>query len=163
MKASLPILCLVFFCACAKNNGVQLPPITHLGLNTFGCKVDGAIWVPNNQILPGIVAHVGPSMLPLSFNSILSGTGADGYTSSFYFYPQFGGVNGVGNYFDSLSISYSDGLNGGVNNRFDPNDYFQITYLDTIKRIISGIFSFTLYNGPTDSVSITDGRFDFSF
>src|SRR3977135_4034858 len=32
---------------CKKNNTeAQLPPITQDGKNTFGCKVDGLIWLP---------------------------------------------------------------------------------------------------------------------
>lgn len=37
---------------------------------------------------------------------------------------------------------------------------FEVTKLDTVNNIISGVFDFTLSNG-TDSISITDGRFDF--
>lgn len=39
---------------------------------------------------------------------------------------------------------------------------FEITKLDTINKIVSGIFSFTLYKGGAnlDSVTITEGRFD---
>ena len=38
-----------------------------------------------------------------------------------------------------------------------------ITKLDTVNNIISGIFAFTLYKSTDDSVAVTDGRFDLTY
>nr|WP_241154767.1 hypothetical protein [Amniculibacterium aquaticum] len=52
------ILTLVFalaFLGCDRNSGEneynpQLPPITMVGANTFGCKINGVVMVPRNSI-----------------------------------------------------------------------------------------------------------------
>jgi hypothetical protein len=49
----VPLLFLVFIVACKKEVN-ELPPATQTGANTFGCKIDGDMWVPQkNSIFPG--------------------------------------------------------------------------------------------------------------
>jgi hypothetical protein len=53
MKTVIVVLFLVSFFSCKKNVD-ELPPATQNGANTFGCLVDGKIWVPQkNAIFPG--------------------------------------------------------------------------------------------------------------
>ncbi|HLX93617.1 MAG TPA: hypothetical protein VKR32_18165 [Puia sp.] len=47
------------------------------------------------------------------------------------------------------------------------NNDFEVTRLDTVNGILSGVFSLTMYSGISlnalDSVVITEGRFDLKF
>ncbi|MBS1947911.1 MAG: hypothetical protein JST47_09105 [Bacteroidetes bacterium] len=44
---AISLLSLVDGCSCKKSVAEpQLPPITQTGANTFGCKVNGKVWVP---------------------------------------------------------------------------------------------------------------------
>jgi hypothetical protein len=71
---------------------------------------------------------------------------------------------------DSIKIVYSTAPFNMYQNYYYAGNtsprYFNITKLDTLNKIISGVFAFTLYGqnglGGTDSVVITDGRFDFT-
>ena len=47
-----------------------------------------------------------------------------------------------------------------------PGNCVEITHIDTVQNIISGVFSFTVYNNTTDlndKIDITDGRFDLKY
>jgi hypothetical protein len=147
-------------------------------LNTFGCKVNGQIWLPyfpcyeigagSVQLQTNIVPYSNTSALPLFFWL----TADDKTTgSAFLFrqnYTQSDHIYSTGNIIDSVMIHYllnsgADYINtGGYFGDTSPH-YFRITKLDTSAKIISGIFAFTLYAGccgTLDSVVITEGRFD---
>ena len=158
-----------------------LPPITHVGANTFGCKINGQVWVPYypcvnvvnvTELQYNITPIYNYSVLPL-FLSLETGKFAPSESSEFLF-QQNGSLSdhiySLGNIYDSLSINYL-GKPGNIYYNYSAqagdtsSRYFQITKLDTVNKIISGVFAFTLYNGPprsfgTDSIVVTDGRFD---
>jgi len=73
-------------------------------------------------------------------------------------------IYGIGNVCDSVLVQYL-GTPGGVYMNYSqtPGDtaahYLQITKLDIVNKIISGMFAFKLYGGG-DSIVVTDGRFD---
>ena len=164
-------------CSCTKENAGPaqvLPPITQTGANTFGCKVNGKIWVPFwpcADLVAGAV-ELGYNIQPINqaqtlpvFFSVSAGSKTEGsvlliqqnYSLSDHIY-------GIGNIHDSVLIHFF--ANGGtnyINYSAQPGDtaarYLQITKLDTVNKIISGIFAFTLYGG-SDSLVVTDGRFD---
>jgi hypothetical protein len=167
----------ILFYTCKKSGSEpELPPVTQTGANTFGCRVNGNIWVPYwpiDQWTPGaavlihrIISLDSGSVAPL-FITILAGNVTDG--QSFFHIGQAGKdhIYGPGNIYDSLLIQYFLGSPGGEYfNLFYPTGdtgthYFQITKFDTVKRIISGVFAFTLYSDANDSVVVTEGRFDF--
>jgi hypothetical protein len=168
---------------CKKNgsSGPVLPPITQTGANTFGCMLNGQVWLPHwscNSFVAGAVQldyDIRPlnpgSMVPLLF-ALSAGNSANG--GSFFDFGQNSTLSdhiyGTGNIIDSLHVSfigmpdgeYLDADLPGATPRF-----IQITKLDTINKIVSGLFAFTLYarSGPSgqthlDSVVVTDGRFD---
>ena len=155
----------------------QLPAITQIGINTFGCKVNGKVWITywpctrlvagstelNYIIEPINVAH----SLPISF-SLNAGNINDG-ESLFLFYNTSVNINSTINIYDSLKIHYfGPGGFDYMNYPAQPGDtsdrYFQITKLDTVNKVVSGVFAFTLYtpvaNNTIDSVIVTEGRFD---
>ncbi len=158
----------------------QLPPITQEGKNTFGCKVNGQPWVPYwpcIDIIAGaaemsyaIVPKNNSASLPIIFTLNLGNQEMDEALFSFQQGPTLYShlLYSTGNVIDSLAITYSTSSSNIYYNYYYPSKsvprYFNIDKLDTVNRIISGTFAFTLYgaygNGIADSVLITEGRFD---
>ena len=165
-----------------------LPPITQEGKNTFGCLVNGKVWVPffpcygtGINSVEALSCNIGPlfsdSSLPIFFS-----VDAGNYTPdslSYFSFHQNGTLSdhiyGPGNIIDSILIRYVGGK-GVYYNYYYPYPgasaprYFQVTKLDTINKIISGVFAFTLYaqvsgngQGLLDSVIVSEGRFDLAF
>ena len=186
MKNTFRTLLLVgifyFICgnSCKKSTpSVTLPPITETGANTFGCNVNGQVWVPYFRCFNSgveLTYNIQPinnnSALPI-FISINAGNYANGET--FFIFQQNSSfsdhIYGTGNIVDSLVIHYISPVTEYTNYQTNPNQnsprYLQISKLDTVNKIVSGTFAFTLYgtigiNTP-DSVVITDGRFDLQF
>jgi hypothetical protein len=74
----------------------------------------------------------------------------------------------TGNKYNSVGINFTAENSTGNYNQFGKSPYnnigrFEITKLDTINKIISGIFKFTLMekNSSGRTIKIKDGRFDF--
>jgi len=169
------------FCKKSNTSGNSLPPITQEGKNTFGCKVDGKVWVPawpcidivggTAEILYSILPANTSSSLPLVWVSICGNYQNNESTFNLQQAPTLSDhlIYHEGNIIDSIAIVYYTAPFKKYQNFNYPGytspRYFNITKLDTINKIISGVFAFTLYgqNGlsGTDSVVITEGRFDF--
>ncbi len=190
MKNTFRTLVLVgifyFICgnSCKKSTpSVTLPPITETGANTFGCKINGQVWLPYwrcidlvagaNELAYNIQPIYTTSSLPI-FISIFAGNSTNGQSGfTFQQNPSYSDhIYGTGNIIDSVIIHYTLG-SGTVYTNYQTNPdqntprYLQISKLDTVNKIVSGTFAFTLYgiigiNTP-DSVVITDGRFDLQF
>jgi hypothetical protein len=176
------ILFWLLCCHCKKHveNKYVLPDATQEGKNTFGCKVNDNVWVPywpcnrlgagSVEMLYSIYPSSDTSSLPIVF-TLHVGNFENG--ESIFSFQQAPTLNDhliyqTGNIIDSLQIMYLDAPANTYYNYYHPSifsqRYFNITKLDTINKIISGTFAFTLYgqNGlsGTDSVVITEGRFD---
>jgi hypothetical protein len=180
----IAIIPIALFCGhCKKSASVpSLPPITQVGANTFGCLIDGKVWVPHfkcnyfpfsdiytSQLTYAIhLAYA--AKLPLTI--FIDANNDVGDRSNFTISP-FETMNSVyhtGNIVDSLQISFvgiADAYGISYNYYRYPglgNNNFTITNVDTIQNIISGTFGLTLYaeanNNRLDSVVITEGRFD---
>jgi hypothetical protein len=169
----------LFYTGCKKSSPAKvLPPITQTGANTFACKINGQVWVPYyhcDSYCMGCVEldyNIHPvysiSMFPLRL-SLQAGKSENPYSGIFSIGPaslrgltmeDLSYIYKVGNVFDSLGIDFITN-SGYYTPQYDnPDNIFQITKLDTTNKIISGIFGFTLYTSPTDSIIVTDGRFD---
>lgn len=97
----------------------------------------------------------GNPILPMRFAMI-----AENFTDqNFFTIGPSGKFYGTGNIIDSLTIDFFNNATYRLPDN-DPNNIFQITKLDTVNKIFSGIFSFTLYASYSDSIVVTDGRFD---
>lgn len=153
-----------------------LPPATQTGAGTFGCLVDGEVWVPRVPL--GTVTYRDIEALI----SEKDGTGGGGGSCNLVDIEQqidnsMEITTGI-TYFFSNKYCYPD--NPGVALRFKKTNgqrylskYFDvdencvtITRLDTLNNIISGTFNFTAYNdaiNKNDKVVITDGRFDLKY
>jgi hypothetical protein len=163
----------VLLAGCSKSHPRGLPPITQEGKNTFGCKVNGVVWVPfypcaffsntnalEYNIIPDTTQPGNPIKFILAANTNQNGgsnfTIGQSWTLSDHIY-------GPGNIIDSVMVTYNLGYQNINPYPGSPSPrYFQITKLDTVNKIISGVFAFTLYGGYSgyDSVVVTDGRFD---
>lgn len=150
-----------------------LPPITQEGKNTFGCKINGEVWVPYYKCggtgnpcgeLYSDMFKLSQNQVPLEIH-IAAGQRVNNIESYFSLEsPLFNGIFTTGNKIDSIDFEYRKGLiqyneipgMGATNNII-------ITKLDTINKIISGTFGAVLYKSLTDSVKITEGRFDLKF
>ncbi len=153
-----------------------LPPMTQEGKNTFGCMVNGEVWIPYYQCglinfnpceeLRSVVTPFDTtSKLPFEFDLFASRKIGEGSFSSFIIRT---GILKTGNLDSSFIVMYiRDSV--GYYPQYPlskASNAITITKLDTINQIISGTFYFTLYGNynPTgDSVVITDGRFDVTY
>lgn len=150
--------------SCEKDNEPQLPPITQIGKDTFGCLVNGEIWLPKAyDLFP--VKHV---VLERVNDQRIWHIGVrQGAASNFYFSINEDSLkegkinipvdesNDIGIYhasqsFDNSSFRWNYNLPGEL----------IITRLDTINKVISGTFWFDLLNSNDEKIEIRDGRFD---
>jgi hypothetical protein len=152
----------------------QLPPATNQGLNTFGCLVNGQVFVPQAPIgypYPYYTCYIYPNTTNPNFSEFtLSGEDKSN-----------GGFTAVGFTLDSINLQQGDTFQlksiGGGNyatytNANTPGyiNYYTtdtltgqliITYLDKTNYIVSGTFLFNAVSAnASDTVHITEGRFD---
>jgi hypothetical protein len=179
------IIACVYMISCKKSTSPpQLPPITQTGANTFGCKVNGQVWVPYypcDQVGLGTVEMQYSIGSVYSTNALPIGVALQvGNFKDFKYGPSFFNVAlieantyiyGIGNIADSLQISFDATTDpSGHSTEYRKylgvgNSVFLLTKLDTVNKIFAGTFSFTLYsfygtNNIKDSVVVSDGRFD---
>jgi len=156
-----------------------LPSITREGKNTFGCKVNGEIWIPffRCKYMGGSCKELGfdvyhnasMTKLPVYFTLGVQKLTYDSSSTSFVIYTDGQQINHTGNVIDSLHILFFTDSMAYVN-YFHPDShsprYFNIETLDTVNNIVSGSFAFTLYGNRSsdnalDSLTVTEGQFDF--
>ena len=190
MKSTILILAVFFLLACKERTNEedkpydpQLPPITMVGANTFGCKINGVVMVPRNSI--GYVPPGSNHYPVINLNGInneytyiqaadLRETNRGGvflYLQNTAGTPTFQ----VGEYdiFDGISPSF---LNDNYNNYIYvtaykngvANNYKSIAGIGKIiitkneNSIFSCTFSCKVKNvsNSSDIIDITEGRFD---
>lgn len=155
----------------------QLPPETQTGANTFGCLVDGKVFVPKGGGLnPRLTCYYQYIYYPSSTGYVFQVAANDNSMSSV--------LNAISIGFDSMKVIegktyllqevYKGGARGNyrhfTNTTLD--DYFTyspssgeflIKKFDEINQIASGTFWFNAVNIDGDTVHVTDGRFDMQF
>ena len=179
--SSLLLICLTTS-NCKKHKTIvdpvsQLPPETQVGANTFGCLVDGKVFVPKGGgVTPILTCYYQyiyyPSPVGYVFQVAANNKSETSVLKSIYILcdsirleergvyklQNEGGGRSVGNY-SNYTISALI-------------DYF--TYLpfsgeltlkkfDEINQIASGTFWFNAVSSNGDTVHVTDGRFDMQF
>ncbi|MDO6743113.1 hypothetical protein Q4553_00860 [Tenacibaculum soleae] len=166
------------FINCSNNEDPQdqLPPITQTGANTFGCLVNGRVFVPKDA---------GPSTTPGGGRprglEISSGDGLQ----SFNYYainarnyidtdiyiedrPQqkkytFKDSPGVSSSIQSPSYPHMFCVVNGVKYlSYENSGYINFTIVDFAQEVCAGIFTVKLKNenNENDIIEITEGRFD---
>lgn len=167
---------------CEKNNQgpgePELPPLTHEGKNTFGCKINGVNWVAETPSSIG-----GPTPLygtyqnssgELYLHAVKKNNEENVYEIIKIYV--IGDIFSVSNHFitpidiDNDEIVGFNELNNGNNcsgyyhDSLNPGS-INITYFNTSLYIISGTFQMTLKNRECEDslMKITDGRFDLKY
>lgn len=159
----------------------QLPPITTTGANTFGCLIDGVLFVPRNGTDVNDYAMFFWGGYPSStdYYEIDIRDYKSEHTASLLIHLQSVHQQGTGQYNvkESNGFSNIDGNNHtymhcriwrpNINNyqwylSFNNSGVVNITKYDFINHIISGTFSGKVRNYylPHDTIQITNGRFD---
>lgn len=175
MKTKRIYYLILFFCSllftagsCEKDNEPQLPPITQTGKDSFGCLVNGEIWLPEPTIAFPAIPKISAELKREGNYRIWKLGASQGASSSFYFgiYEDslkegkinipVDELNDVGLYFfskkfEKASFTWDKKLQGEL----------IITKLDTVNMILSGTFWFDAVNMLNETVKIRDGRFDF--
>lgn len=166
-------------CDDTPNPEPTLPPVTTTGANTFGCKVNGKLWLPSKRsigTLPkiegGIVTrYVGGGREKNWYDILIFANNNDGSG----FQINLSRINSPGVYplnftncvFAACIQMPSYGYYYENENRFsaitiEESKVVLIRY-DTINKIFSGTFSFkakAFYGIRKDTIDVTDGRFD---
>ncbi|MDX1350272.1 MAG: hypothetical protein R3279_08495 [Putridiphycobacter sp.] len=150
-----------------------LPDTTKIGANTFGCYINGELFVAQsnnyNKVIPTYCSYNSISENELRIQgSRLNDSLRDNIAFKIF-------MDEVGEY---EMVVIGDSYTGYVNIAFsstspcfdfdhdsnNPGKVF-ITHLDTIKRVISGTFEMDLINEDCvpNVLHITDGRFDLKY
>jgi len=160
-----PSLCLglaaaLLVAACKKDAPeAGLPPATQSGANTFGCLVDGQLFVP----LPpqGInSSRREPLEASLYRTDVLvsaRGNGGIDFALRNAFRP---GVYSIGETQSARYGRYAFGSNEYYTNTAHTGTV-TLTRIDTVARVAAGTFQFTALDYQSGkTVTVTDGRFD---
>lgn len=177
MKISYPfyfiiISAVLFSC---KKEVTELPPATQSGANTFGCKIDGAFWVPAGFGIVPTAAQLEARIAGLDLYINARNFSSSPIESEFEIYIKDITVNGVGNYTLNTGAAHPDYSNSYayyVHRRITPDNEWvttsphtgtvTITKIDSVNHFVSGTFQFqaiNLYNTPKP-INVTEGRFD---
>jgi hypothetical protein len=158
----------------------QLPAITQTGANTFGCLINGNVWLPKGYdgSFSNSRINIDPTFidgdLTIRVYRIIDGVNYSITLAS-------DSIKNVGNYLiksnsraffvlgkykSDLSIEYCSvySSNYNTNNPFNINGFIKVTRYDLVNKIFSGEFEVTFNNtacGLGDPVKITSGRFDY--
>ena len=157
----------------------QLPPATQTGANTFGCLVNGQLWLPEGK--PNFFS----SNLYVNYNPPSYRGGGVGVIAHKYKKGEVDQILSVG--VDSVvkygiatyqlkcivSGPYSSGGIGNFEDYIRNCDYFcnrdgaillngtcRITKFSLPDNVVAGTFAFTLAKPGCDTIKVTDGRFD---
>jgi hypothetical protein len=174
LAVSLVLLLMGF--ACKKDNSPhdQLPPATQTGKNTFGCYINGKLFVAQGRVWGS--PNPGATYLNDEYNDHMVSAGGRIYSDTIRQSLGFSiqkGTQPQKYYFTTSSIrAYFFDSESGCNYSPTSNQlnrgWIEITRFDTIEGVLSGLFEFdlvldSLTYDPTlcDSVlHITQGRFD---
>lgn len=165
----------------------QLPPATKTGANTAGCLINGNVLIPKNgsQAIGGPALYGLNLVGGINFNAPIIGDDywqleiankKDANSAGIVLWIK-DMQQGVGDYpiHQSNGQLYADGPNNnqviagvsvnGVQKTYrsgNNSGVITVTRFDYFQGIYSGVFSCTLYNinNPSDTLQITDGRFD---
>ncbi len=160
---------------CKKNKTEeQLPPETHVGAFTFGCKVDGKIYTASGKDGLLISEYVDYSFN--SIDSIIYISAVNTKNPKFSFDLTIHYLDSIGTYamktypYEGIFNDNSNGSLPGPSNTFTTSDnhigYMSIKYFNGVYApynqgtILAGTFEMDALNGEGKVIHITDGRFD---
>ena len=173
----LPLCFLLLSNSCSKTKSEdKLPPETQTGANTFGCLVDGKVWIPTGG---GVGSGINPTSggfyeTPNNKKNIYIRASSDNDGISVFLKEIFS----IGTYSLNKATAiqpnaiYPDSYGAFIQKFSGTEKYFitnvqytgsvTITYADTISNVVSGRFEFTAQNMQSGEIkNITEGRFDY--
>ena len=146
----------------------QLPPATQTGANTFGCLVNGQVWIPKGYNgSSNYTVYYDPSYrngtLNVSTYSYKAGDGSSRQDIIIF----SDSIRNTG----TFPLTIPDHQEALFYGNTAQCEFYQngaqyrrgtltITRLDLQAGVVSGTFSFTLHKPGCDSVRVTQGRFD---
>ncbi len=149
----------------------QLPPITTTGAGTFGCKVNGKVWVAkSNTSWPHIYFSFDrTNRNAIGINGYIRNKEIDFLQINIRWYHNLD--SSINNYSIGYTNSYtpSGGYIDVNENNFWRTDSLrggkvELLRFDSLNQIISGTFNFDCINKETgDVLKITEGRFDMHY
>ncbi len=163
------LLLLLPFILIGCNGADKLPPITQAGLNTFGCTINGKVFVPDNHMDGPNVSAV---HLYSDYNLVIYGRKdtADAEYSVELMIDSTGMRTGAImqlKYKDTVTLGessavYEDVRKEGSRYKIVPPlpGMVHILRYDKAQKIIAGTFAFSAINKSGKTVQIKDGRFD---
>ncbi len=163
-KINLPALCLCLLAfsfllttgmQCKKTSDTTkeevLPAETQTGKQTFGCLVNGEVWLPKTSYVSS------PLTASIQFNILSIGVRRD--NENIVFGIRNLSDKGVYPFKGDNSVQYAVSGNRFVSYEGEIN----ITKYDKQLNIISGTFNFKAKNVAGDIVVVKDGRFDLNY
>jgi hypothetical protein len=144
----------------------SLPPITQEGKNTFGCKINGKNWVPGGDLGWG---GQGPLFAEYSTRyedfSVAAQSRYNDNTTSISIGASWNGKsNGIKEDNVGIFLAYQGKMWEYVAIPFETNlTSVKITKLDTVNKIVAGQFHFMIKTSATDTIKVTEGRFDVKY
>ncbi|RZK59898.1 MAG: hypothetical protein EOO91_03485 [Pedobacter sp.] len=132
----------------------KLPAMTTEGKDTFGCLIDGEIFLPRGTfpMTPGLRKNVNPVTLELQVNR-----GSKSLNINVSHITNSGEYDLTTN---MNSAEYYDGAEQYI----ATSGKVMIKTRDFMKEVLAGTFSFVLTNLKTGkTISVTDGRFDMKY
>ena len=171
LPPALLLFALLGLSQCKKNDPApvdQLPPATQTGANTFGCLVNGQVWLPKgNNGNANCTLSYDPTFLKGTLNVTTyryTGSGATDLQSIVLYSDS---LKTVGRYAltklghqEGLYHDFKTGCDYSGHGRNYCRGTLTITRLDLAAGIVAGTFAFTVYKPDCDSVQVTQGRFD---
>ncbi|MDA9554937.1 DUF6252 family protein [Pelobium sp.] len=134
------------------NKQEVLPTETQTGAGTFGCLVNGQVWLPKGKFpYSGLTANIQFNILSIGASKSTEAIGLG-----------VRNVLDVGTYDLSLAENETEYIiDSQIYKRTE--GFLTITKYDKSNQIISGRFWFSAKNSTGETVAITDGRFDIKY
>jgi hypothetical protein len=167
--------------SCRKNKDsleselAKLPPITQTGANTFGCLINGKAWTPKGYSgnKPNFFIIVDPSFNggDIDIRTYRITDVDEGFSIS-AFPVRSTGVTEINQTSTTLVVYDKYDLNSNPicplyqDSMMYRKGYLKITNYDLQKGIVSGEFEVKIFkpsSGCSDTLRITNGRFDYKF
>ncbi len=176
MKISF-VFCFILISATlvsCKKEVSELPPITQSGANTFGCKVDGALWVPAGFGIIPTAAQLEARIVGNELHINARNFASSPTESEFEIFIK--DLSGTGNYIlntlPGSPVNQENNYAYYVHRKVNPDNEWvttspytgtlTISKIDTVNHFVSGTFAFqaiNMYNAP-QPINVTEGRFD---
>jgi hypothetical protein len=147
-----------FVLSCKDDDSLTLPPATAIGAGTFGCLIDGTVYVPQGAYSEPLVQParkmivVSGGSINVNFVLVVRDTTDVIVENKSYYFNQETITCAYHSLNDKNDCDYRDTPVSG---------YIKFSKIDFPNNIFSGVFEFSAYSTLcSKSANITEGRFD---